>query len=63
MPARTPQCNGVFEQHNRTLLDKVRSMMSLSDLSILFWGDALEIAAFILNREPSKSMETTPYEL
>jgi hypothetical protein len=32
-------------------------------LSILFWGYALETAAFILNRAPYKSVETTPYEL
>jgi hypothetical protein len=38
-------------------------MMSLSDLSISFWGYALETAAFILNRAPSKSVETTPCEL
>jgi hypothetical protein len=38
-------------------------MMSLFDLSISFWGYALENAAFILNRAPSKSVETTPYEL
>jgi hypothetical protein len=38
-------------------------MMSLSDLFISFWGYALETAAFILNRAPSKSVKTTPYEL
>jgi hypothetical protein len=38
-------------------------MMSLSDLLISFWGYVLETAAFILNRAPSKSVETTPYEL
>jgi hypothetical protein len=37
--------------------------MSLSDLSISFWGYALETAPFILNRAPSKSVETIPYEL
>jgi transposase InsO family protein len=63
MPAGTPQCNSVSERRNHTLLDSVRSMMSLSDLSISFWGYALETAAFILNRAASKSMETTPYEL
>src|SRR5215216_5102796 len=41
----------------------VRSMMSLSDLPLSFWGYALETAAFTLNRAPSKSVETTPYEL
>jgi hypothetical protein len=60
-PAGTPERNDVSERHNRTLLDSVRSMMSLSDLSISFWGYALETAAFILNRAPAKSVETTPY--
>ena len=37
--------------------------MSLTDLPLSFWGYALETAAFTLNRAPSKSVETTPYEL
>ena len=37
--------------------------MSLTDLPLLFWGYALETASFTLNRAPSKSVETTPYEL
>ena len=37
--------------------------MSLTDLPLLFWGYALEIAAFTLNRAPSKSVEMTSYEL
>ena len=51
------------ERRNRTLLDMVRSMMSLIGLPLSFWGYALETAAFTLNRAPSKSIETTPYEL
>ena len=62
-PARTPQRNGVSERRNRTLLDSVRSMMSHTDLPVSFWGHALETTAFILNRAPSKSVETTPYEM
>ena len=61
MPPGTPQRNGVSEHRNRTLLDMVRSMMSLTDLPLSFWGYALETAAFTLNRAPSKSIETTPY--
>ena len=38
-------------------------MMYLSDLPLLFWGHALETAAFTFNRAPSKSVDTTPYEL
>ena len=63
MPYGTPQHNGVSERHNPTLLDIVQSMMSLTDLPLSFWGYALETAAFTLNRAPSKSVETTPYEL
>ena len=37
--------------------------MSLTDLPLSFWGYALETDAFTLNRAPSKSVETTPYEL
>ena len=62
-PPGTPQRNGVSERRNRTLLDMVRSMMSLTDLPLSFWGYALETATFTLNRAPSKSVETTPYEL
>ena len=63
VPHGTPQHNGVSEHHNHTLLDMVQSMMSLTNLPLSFWGYALEIAAFTLNRAPSKSVETTPYEL
>src|SRR5664279_3486147 len=59
----TPQRNGVSERRNRTLLDMVWSMMSLTDLPLSFWGHALETTAFTLNRSPSKSVETTPYEM
>ncbi|KAK1663679.1 hypothetical protein QYE76_051838 [Lolium multiflorum] len=62
-PPGTPQQNGVSERRNRTLLDMVHSMMSLTDLPLSFWSYALETTAFTLNRAPSKSVETTPYEL
>ena len=62
-PHGTPQRNGVSERHNHTLLDMVRSVMSLIYLPLSLWGYALEKAAFTLNRAPSKSVEMTPYEL
>ena len=62
-PPGKPQCNGVSERHNRTLLHMVRSMMSLTNLPLSFCGYALETAAFTLNRAPSKSVKMTPYEL
>ncbi|KAJ9552762.1 hypothetical protein OSB04_016807 [Centaurea solstitialis] len=62
-PPYTPQMNGVSERRNRTLLDMVRTMMCHSSLPISFWGHALETAAHILKRAPTKSVEKTPYEL
>nr|XP_009798005.1 PREDICTED: uncharacterized protein LOC104244304 [Nicotiana sylvestris] len=41
----------------------VRSMLSYSDLPSSFWGYALEIANYILNLVPSKSVPSTPIEL
>ena len=37
--------------------------MSLTNLPLSFWCYALETAAFMLNRAPSKSAEMAPYEL
>jgi transposase InsO family protein len=48
MPS-TPQQNGVAERRNRTLQEMVRSMMAQANLPISYWGDALLIAAYILN--------------
>ncbi|GER47805.1 gag-pol polyprotein [Striga asiatica] len=59
----TPQQNGVAERRNRTLMEMVRSMMSYSRLPDSFWGLALETASYILNMVPSKSVDTTPYEM
>ncbi|KAI3472572.1 hypothetical protein Pfo_029356 [Paulownia fortunei] len=55
-PPATPQLNGVAERRNRTLLDMVRSMMSFTSLPLSFWGYALETAAYLLNRVPSKAV-------
>ena len=37
--------------------------MVQANLPISYWGDALLTAAYTLNRVPSKSISTTPYEL
>ena len=41
----------------------VRSMISHSTLLESFWGEALKIVAYILNRVPTKATTKTPYEL
>ncbi|GJY20842.1 retrotransposon protein, putative, ty1-copia subclass [Tanacetum coccineum] len=62
-PPYTPQHNGVSKKRNRTLLDMVRSMMSLTTLPMSFWGYALESTARILNTIPTKKVNKTPYEI
>ena len=37
--------------------------MAQANLTISFLGDALLTAAYVLNRVPSKSVPSTPYEL
>ena len=56
------QQNGVVERKNRTLLDMFRSMMAQANLPISYWGDALLTATYVLNRVPSKTIASTPYE-
>jgi hypothetical protein len=62
-PPGMPQWNGVSERRNQTLLDMVRSVMSQIDLLLSFWGYALEIDVFTLNKVPTKFIERTPYEI
>ena len=56
MPLGTPQRNSVSEHPNRTLVDMVQSMMSLTDLLLSFWGYALETTTFTLNRALSNPL-------
>nr|GFC65863.1 hypothetical protein [Tanacetum cinerariifolium] len=57
-PPYTPQYNGASERRNRTLLNMVRSMMSLTTFPLSFWDYALETAARILNMVPTKKRHT-----
>nr|GEW33420.1 hypothetical protein [Tanacetum cinerariifolium] len=62
-PPYTPQHNEVSERKNRTLLDMVQSMMNLTTLLLSFWDYALESTTRILNMDPAKNVDKTPYEL
>ncbi|GJS93475.1 zinc finger, CCHC-type containing protein [Tanacetum coccineum] len=59
----TPQQNGVSERKNRALKEMVNSMLSYSGLSEGFWGEAMLMACYLLNRVPNKGNKTTPYEI
>lgn len=62
-PPYTPQHNGVAERKNRTLLNMVRSMLKSKNMPKMWWGEAVNTAAYIINRSPTKKMENiTPEE-
>ncbi|KAE8703256.1 DEAD-box ATP-dependent RNA helicase 57 [Hibiscus syriacus] len=48
----TPQQNGVAERMNRTLVEKVRCMLSNVGLGKEFWAEALVYACHLINRLP-----------
>lgn len=53
----TPQQNGVAERLNRSILNKVRSMLSESGLESKFWAEAVSTAVYLLNRTPSSVID------
>ena len=60
----TPQQNGVAERMNRTILEKVRCMLSSSGLSKSFWAEAASTACHLINRSPNFAIEKkTPIEV
>jgi hypothetical protein len=61
--AHTPQHNGVAERMNRTLLDKVRAMLTDANLPDSYWYDALEYAALLHNVSHTRALDNlTPDE-
>jgi len=52
----TPQQNGLAERMNRTILEKVRCMLLSAGLPNTFWGEAANIAAYLINRCPSSTL-------
>lgn len=61
----TPQQNGVSDRMNRTLMEKVRSMLCVSGAPADLWGEALYVSAYVTNRSPTISLTEakTPYEM
>ncbi|KAK8914559.1 hypothetical protein KSP39_PZI024198 [Platanthera zijinensis] len=46
----TPQQNGVSERMNRTLVEKVRCMLSNAELGRIFWAETIDYACHLMNR-------------
>jgi hypothetical protein len=58
-----PQQNDVVERRNQTVLGMARALLKQRGMLIVFWGEALVIAVFILNRSLTKALNgSTSYE-
>lgn len=59
-----PQQNGVAERANRTLVEMARCMLLQSEVPNGLWAEAINTAAYIRNRCPTKTLEDlTPAEV
>ena len=54
---RTPQQNGVAKRMNRTILERVRSMLSHFGLRKYFWVEAASTTCYLINRSPNKLID------
>lgn len=60
----TPQQNGVAERMNRTLLERVRCLLSNARLAKGFWAEALNTVCYLVNRTPATTIDCkTPFEV
>lgn len=59
--AYTPEQNGVSERMNRTLVERAKCMIFDAKLDVSFWGEAVNTAAYIINRSVASSLvDNTP---
>lgn len=60
----SPQQNGKLERMNRTVMEKARCLLMESGLSKVFWAEAVNTAAYLVNRTPCTSTnDKTPEEV
>ena len=54
----TPPQNGVAEGMNRTIQERLKSMLSNAELSNGFWAEALATAVHLINRSLNKGLDS-----
>ncbi|KAE8905223.1 hypothetical protein PF006_g13558 [Phytophthora fragariae] len=59
----TPQQNGLAECMNRSLVEMARCMLNYEGIGKKWWAEAVNTAAWIINRIPNTVTVKTPYEI
>nr|XP_016473832.1 PREDICTED: uncharacterized protein LOC107795672 [Nicotiana tabacum] len=54
---KTPQLNGLAERKNRTLVERVRCLLSEDKLPNTFWAEALNTVAYVINLSPAVALD------
>ena len=54
---KTPELNGLAERMNRTIMERVRSMLGHAKLPKMFWAELLSTTTYVINRSPSVPLE------
>lgn len=54
--AYTPQQNGVAERMNRTIMNKVRSMLAETGFGKQFWAETASTAVYLINHSPTSAL-------
>ena len=50
---KTLELNGLAKRMNRTIMERVRSMLSHAKLSKSYWVEAMLMVVYLINRSPS----------
>ena len=54
-----PQQNGKAERMNRSLVEKARAAINDSGVPKYFWGEAIRVSNYLINRSPSRNLDVT----
>jgi hypothetical protein len=59
----TPQSNRVVKLVNRTIMERVQSMLHHAGISQMYWAFAVSVVVYLKNRTPTQSVVgRTPYQ-